>query len=137
MLPTYPLEIFYDGSCLVCSKEIEVYRHNNPQGRLKFVDIRAADFSAEDYGKPRDEFLSKLHVLDAQGRFATGVDAFLLIWQAYPSGSRYRLLAGVIGLPGIKLLARWGYAIFARNRHLLPQRKPGCADGTCNIHHPR
>jgi len=137
MSPAYPLEIFYDGSCLVCATEIETYRRNNPQGRLAFIDIRGDDFSAATYGKPLEDFLSKLHVRDAEGNFATGVDAFLLIWQVYPSGSRYRLLAAVIGLPGIKLLARWGYAIFARYRHLLPKRKSDCADGTCNLHHPR
>lgn len=136
-MPAYPLEIFYDGSCLVCATEIDSYRRNNPQGRLKFIDIRAEDFQAAAYGRAADEFLSKLHVRDGNGNFATGVEAFLLIWQAYPSGTRYRLFAAVIGLPGIKLLARGGYAIFARYRHLLPKRKSDCTDGTCNLHHPQ
>jgi len=137
MLPVYPLEIFYDGSCLVCSTEIATYRRNNPQHRLKFVDIRAADFSASAYGRPLKEFLSRLHVRDANGQFVTGVDAFLLIWQAYPSGSRYRMLATLVGLPGVKLLARGGYAVFARYRHLLPQRRAACTDDSCHLHPPR
>ena len=137
MLPAYPLEIFYDGNCLVCATEIDRYRRNNPQGRLAFIDIRAEDFQPPEFNRSREEFLSKLHVRDAQGNFFVGVDAFLHIWQAYPSGSLYRLLAAVVGLPGIRLLARGGYTIFARYRHLLPQRKQDCADGTCHLHRPR
>jgi len=134
MKPAYPLEIFYDGSCLVCSSEIASYRRNNPRNRLKFIDIRGEGFQAEDHGRSLDEFLAALHVRDTQGRFATGVDAFLLIWRAYPGGSRYRLLAAAIDLPGIKHLARCGYAVFARYRHLLPKHKDTCDDGACNLH---
>lgn len=133
----FPLEIFYDGSCRVCATEMESYRRRNPQQRLRFVDISADDFRPQQYGKEMADFMARLHVRDARGQFATGVDAFLLIWQAYPSGSCYRLLAGLIGLPGIHLLARGGYALFARYRHLLPKRGQDCQDGTCNLNHPR
>ena len=136
MAPAFPLEIFYDGSCLVCSSEIEHYRQRNPQQRLRFIDIRAADFLPSDYGKSQAEFMAKMHVRDQQGQFFSGVDAFLLIWQAYPSGSLYRLLGAVIGFPGINLLARGGYRVFARYRHLLPQKTNSCDSGSCNLNHP-
>ena len=135
-MPEYPLEIFYDGNCRVCSTEIDSYRRNNPQERLEFIDIRAEEFQAETYGRTSEAFLAQLHVRDGKGHFATGVDAFLLIWQAYPNRSRYRWLAAALGLPGVKSLARCGYALFARYRHLLPKRKVDCVDGTCNLHPP-
>jgi predicted DCC family thiol-disulfide oxidoreductase YuxK len=136
-VPAYPLEIYYDGNCSVCSAEIATYRRRNPQQRLEFIDIRGVDFSALSYGKTEAEFLAKLHVRDARGEFATGVDAFLLIWQAFPDGSRYRRLAAVVGLPGIKGLARCGYFLFARYRRLLPKARDGCRGGICNPHHRR
>ena len=133
----FPLEIFYDGSCIVCSTEMQAYRKNNPQGRLTFIDISAADFDAGAYGKTQDEFMARMHVRDAAGEFTTDVDAFSTIWQAYPSASIYRLFSAVIGFPGINLLSRFGYAVFARYRHLLPKKTPVCASGTCNLKHPR
>lgn len=136
MLPAFPLEIFYDGDCLVCATEIEHYRQRNPLQRLRFIDIRSADFQPADYGKTQDEFMARIHVRDQQGQFYTGVEAFLLIWQAYPGGSPYRLLAAVIGLPGINLLARGGYRIFARYRHLLPKKSSPCASDSCNLDPP-
>ena len=62
-----------------------------------------------------------LHVRDADGRLFTGVDGFWAIWQAFPEGSRYRLMGRVVTLPGIRAFARAGYALFSRYRHLLPK----------------
>ncbi len=137
MAISFPLEIFYDGSCIVCSAEMQSYRKRNPQNRLKFIDISAEDFHPEQYGKSLDEFMLKMHVRDATGNFTTGVDAFVTIWQAFPTGSVCRLFSALIGLPGINLLSRFGYSVFARYRHLLPKKTPECTSGTCNLKHPR
>jgi hypothetical protein len=61
-------------------------------------------------------------VCDADGCFYTGVEAFRKLWQALPSPF-YPLLSMTVGLPGVNLAARTGYAIFARYRHLLPSSK--------------
>ena len=133
MATAFPLQIFYDGACLVCATEIGHYRKRNPQNRLAFIDIRGDAFDPGAYGKSQADFMAQMHVLDAEGTFYTGVDAFMTLWQAYPSGSLYRLLSAVLGLPGINLASRIGYRLFARYRHLLPKRKPECASGTCNL----
>lgn len=137
MSVAFPLEIFYDGSCPVCAREMAAYRRKNPQDRLVFIDIASDDFSASDYGKTQKELMKKMHVRDADGHFTTGVDAFMTIWQAFPSGSIWRLCSALVGLPGVHLLARMSYAVFARNRHLLPKRRGDCADGRCDLNHPR
>ena len=136
MASAYPLEIFYDGNCIVCSREIDHYRRNNPEGRLMFIDIRAASFDAQYYGKSNTDFLARMHIRDARGNFMSGVEAFLAIWRAYPSGSKYRLLAQLVSLPPITPLIRIGYALFARYRHLLPKRKNDCASNACDLHAP-
>lgn len=132
MATVFPLQIFYDGSCRVCSAEMANYRTKSTENRLVFTDISAEGFSAESYGKTQQEFMAQLHVSDAEGNFSTGVDAFLLIWQVYPSGSLYRLLSAFVGLPGINLFSRLGYRTFARFRHLLPKKDQDCLTGTCN-----
>ncbi len=137
MTVTYPLEIFYDGNCIVCSREIDHYRRNNPSGRLLFIDISETGFDAGLHGKHRDQFMAQMHVRDASGTFLTGVDAFLAIWRAYPSHSRYRLMARIVSLPLITPATRIGYALFARYRHLLPKRKNSCASDACDLHSSR
>ena len=137
MVPAFPLEIFYDGSCLVCATEIEHYHKLNSQQRLRFVDITATDFQPQHYGKSQDEFMAKMHVRDGQGRYFVGVDGFLLIWQAFPGSSLYRWLAALAGLPGLNLLVRFGYTVFARYRNLLPKKSGACDSGSCNLNHPR
>lgn len=114
----YPLTIFYDGACGVCSTEIKHYRSIADQ-RVNFVNIAAADFDAERYGKGAEEFQKVLHACDADKQFYTGVEAFRRLWEALPSPF-YPLLSVIIGLPGIHISARIGYKIFARYRHLLP-----------------
>mgnify|MGYP001262298675 CR=1 FL=1 len=133
MTTAFPLEIFYDGSCVVCSAEMDSYRNNNPDNRLTFIDISAESFSAQDYGKTKEEFMDRLHVRDAAGVFYHGVDAFVMIWQVYPSGSFYRLLSALVGFPGINLFSRFGYSVFARYRHLLPKKQQDCSSGTCEL----
>ena len=118
MTVTYPLAVFYDGACGVCSKEIAHYRSIADQ-RIRFVNIAAADFDAASYGRTAAEFQAQLHARDARGRFFTGVEAFRRLWEALPSPF-YPLLSGFVGLPGVHLAARTGYALFARFRHLLP-----------------
>ena len=118
MSATEALTIFYDGACGVCSKEILYYRSIADQ-HLRFVDIAAADFSAESYGKSLEDFQKTLHVRNAEGLYFTGVDAFRQLWTVLPSPF-FPLLATLLGLPGIHLAACTGYAIFARFRHLLP-----------------
>lgn len=133
MATAFPLQIFYDGNCRVCTAEMETYRQRNPQNRLQFIDISSADFRAEDFGKTQQEFMAQLHVRDAEGVFTTGLDAFASIWQAYPGGSPQRLLSALVGLPGIELCGRLGYRLFARYRHLLPKRSSDCDTGSCNL----
>lgn len=118
MTINYPLTIFYDGSCGVCSTEITYYR-SIADHRVNFVNIAGADFKAEAYGKTADEFQAKLHARDADGQYFTGVEAFRRLWEALPSPF-YPLLSSIVGLPGIHFASRLGYSVFARYRHLLP-----------------
>lgn len=130
MKVTYPLTIFYDGACGICSTEISHYRSIADQ-RIDFVDIAAVDFNAESYDKQVEEFQKKLHACDADGHFFIGVEAFRRLWEALPS-PRYSLLSTVVGLPGIHFMTRVGYAAFARFRHLLPSSKAASCQITGN-----
>ncbi|PLX79449.1 MAG: DUF393 domain-containing protein [Desulfuromonas sp.] len=133
--PEFPIEIFYDGACVVCSMEMEHYKRHNQHGKLVFTDISKPDFHADKLEKAYDDFMKEMHVRDANGDYYTGVDAFLAIWSAYPARSIYNLLSKIFSLPGVRSLADLGYALFARYRHLLPKKKVDCDSGTCDLKH--
>jgi predicted DCC family thiol-disulfide oxidoreductase YuxK len=57
--------------------------------------------------------LRRLHATDSNGRLHIGVDAFILIWQQLP---RWRLLAILVGIPGLRHIATMFYNGFADYR---------------------
>jgi len=132
--PVFPLTIFYDGSCIVCATEMAHYRKKSHGGRLIFVDISAPDFEPERYGRSLQEFMTRMHVMDAEGAVYRGVDAFPVIWQAFPD-LIYRLMGKFIRLPVIHPLARIGYALFARFRPYLPRKEAACDSASCHLGH--
>ena len=131
--PTFPLTVFYDGSCSVCAAEIEHYRRKDQAGRLALVDICSADFKPELYNISRQAFLYELHVIDRKGKVYKGIDAFWAIWQAFPTATLYGMMGTLITLPVVNPLARLCYKGFARIRGYLPKTKADCTDGTCRI----
>ena len=66
----------------------------------------------EHWGISADAAARRLHVR-RDGRIASGVEAFVMLWAAMP---RYRLLARVVALPGLRHLAGVIY-----NRILAPR----------------
>jgi len=129
----FPLRIFYDGACPLCSREIEHYRRQDHAGRLIPVDISTADFDPEPIDIPLSAFMYELHAIDQAGQIYRGVAAFRAIWQAFPDSIGYRTLATLVSLPVINPLARLGYRVFARLRPHLPGRREHCDTGTCRI----
>ena len=130
---TFPITVFYDGSCVVCSTEMEHYRHKDREGRLLLVDISATDFTAEQYNMDLQAFMYELHVIDQAGVVYAGIDAFRAIWQAFPASTLYGCMGTVINLPGINRLARLFYRGFARIRRYLPKKSRQCSHGSCRI----
>ena len=129
--PSFPLAVYYDGSCSVCAAEIEHYRRKDHEGRLVLTDISAPDFRPELYRIDRQAFMHELHVIDRKGEVYRGIDSFRAIWQAFPASTLYGMMGTLITLPVINPLARLCYRGFARIRRYLPKRSRDFADGTC------
>jgi predicted DCC family thiol-disulfide oxidoreductase YuxK len=123
----FPLTVFYDGGCPVCSREIDRYHRMSSGDKLVFVDISDPAFDPKRYDRTLEEFMAEMHAMDADGRFYRGVDAFRALWQGLPV-SLYGVMGDLLGLPGIHLLARIGYRVFARLRRLLPRLDKSCDD---------
>lgn len=127
--PVFPVQIFYDGDCSVCAAEIESYLGRNHGGRLCGVNINAPGFTPPP-GLTLASLMFQLHVIDDGGTIYRNIEAFQVIWRAFPESRLFRLLADSIDLPLLNPLARCGYRIFARLRRYLPKRR-ACANGLC------
>ena len=131
--PAFPITVFYDGACVVCSTEIEHYRRRDHHGRLILVDISAPDFQPGPYTLTLQTFMYELHAIDRTGKIYTGIEAFWAIWQAFPTSTLLGLLGTALHLPLINPLTRLCYRGFARIRKYLPKRGADCRNGTCRI----
>lgn len=104
------ITVFYDGKCGLCRREIAHYQAISPQSVFHWVDITVNPSAIEQLGVQYADGLKRLHAQDAQGHLSIGVDAFLLIWRQLP---RWRILAKIVGTPGIRSIAKLIYTGFA------------------------
>ena len=106
-------QVFYDGGCPLCRREIDHYRRLPGGDRLEWIDIDDPEAHLGHFGLDRSAAMARLHVLDANARWQTGAWAFAAIWSELP---RYRWLAAILRKThGLPLLDR-AYNQFARWR---------------------
>ncbi|MBK2028282.1 DUF393 domain-containing protein [Francisella noatunensis] len=106
------IKVFYDGKCGLCSKEINHYKNIAPENIFEWLDI--TEIFEESLNKENLDTLSCLklfHVKDNEGKFHTGVDAFIIIWSQL---NKWRKLATIIKLPLIYGFAKIIYSLFAK-----------------------
>jgi predicted DCC family thiol-disulfide oxidoreductase YuxK len=107
------IEVFYDGKCGLCSKEINYYRGIAPDGIFVWADIATNPEPLASYNIEQVEALRRLHARDTAGNWHVGVAAFILIWRQL----RYwRLLAMLFSMPGVRQVADTFYNRFADYR---------------------
>ncbi|MBU0551951.1 DUF393 domain-containing protein [Myxococcota bacterium] len=120
----WQLEIFFDGACPICKREVALLRRRDTLGRLRFTDIAAPEFDAAVYDRARDRFDVRIQARSPDGAWLEGVEVFRAIYTLLGFGWLIRLTR----LPGLRGLLDWAYDLFARNRHRLTGR---CTD-TCS-----
>lgn len=93
--------VLYNAECPVCNFEISHYAKYASQQSL---DIGFDDLNTDacsEWQLSPDDAAKRLYVRHGD-EVTSGIPAFLVLWQQMP---RYRWLAHVVGLPGIKQLA--------------------------------
>jgi predicted DCC family thiol-disulfide oxidoreductase YuxK len=118
----YDIEVFYDGACPLCVREVRFLRRLNRKGRIRFTDIAASQFRASDYKKTMEAFMSEIHGRFPDGTWVHGVEVFRRLYAAVGLGP----LIWITRLPIVAGLLDRGYRVFARNRLRWTRR---CSDG--------
>jgi len=144
----YPLTVFYDGACPICSLEMDELRVRDRAGRLVLVDIAAPGFDPAASGATLGALNAEIHARTADGRMLRGVEVLRLAYAAVGLGA---LLQPTAWGP-VKPLADAGYRLFARHRRRISSaaaplidlvreararrtaaRMRACAGGACDV----
>lgn len=113
----YPLTIYYDGSCQLCSAEIDNLRLRDTDSRLRFVDCSPADFASPIAGSDRAALMNVIHGVGAQGQVLRAVDVFEAAYRAVGLPWISRVLVH----PLVRPVADRVYPWVVRNRYRLPR----------------
>ena len=57
----WAIEVFFDGDCPVCLREINLLKRFDRRNRILITNIATADFVAEYYGKTMNGLMSEIH----------------------------------------------------------------------------
>lgn len=110
------IEVFFDGACPLCRREIGFYQRRRGADRFKWVDVsRLPDGPVAD-AVSRDEMLARFHVRGADGELVSGGAAFALLWAALPG---FRLLGRLLLAAPLRWVLDPAYDLFLRLRPAL------------------
>lgn len=125
----FDVQLFFDGACPLCAREVRWLRRLDGRGRIRFTDIALPAFDEVAAGKPRSELMASLHAQLPDGTWLSGVDSFRAVYAAVG----LRRLVALSRLPGVAWALDRGYALFARNRLRLTGR---CEADACAARGP-
>jgi predicted DCC family thiol-disulfide oxidoreductase YuxK len=115
------VQVYYDGDCPVCSREMDRCRVRPGAEAIDFVDINRDMTALEADGVSYEAALARLYVRDGRGRLHKGIAAYAVLFEMLP---RYRWLARLVRLPGVRPALDGLYGIWAGLRFRTPSRPP-------------
>lgn len=128
---TEHVEVYFDGACPLCMREITMLRRLDRARRIRFTDIAAPGFDPSRTGLTMDALMARIHGRRLpSGEPIEGVEVFRALYEAVGAGP----LVALTRLPGVRQLLDAGYRAFAANRLRLTGR---CAPGAEACEVPR
>ena len=82
------LEVFFDGSCPMCRREIAYYQSLDISRRLAWVDVSLKHVTCPD-GYCQTDLLKRFHVRTPDGLMLSGAAGFALMWTFLPGAWKY------------------------------------------------
>lgn len=122
--PDFEVEVFFDGDCPLCLREVELLRRLDKVRQIRFTDIQAADFDPASIGLSFSQLMQRIHGRLPSGELIEGTEVFRRLYAAVG----FRRAVAVSRWPGVSQLLDAGYSLFAKNRLRLTGR---CAEDVC------
>ena len=127
---SWEIEMFHDGDCPLCNREVRLLQKLDKGGKIRFTDIADPKFDPAAHGKDLDTLMAEIHARLPDGAWVKGVEVFRLLYAAVGfrrvvAISRWPIISPVLGL---------GYRLFAKNRLRLTGRCKKSDDGkSCQV----
>ncbi len=122
----YDIEVFFDGGCPFCRREINFLRRWDRRERILFTDIHCPDFRSAAVNMTDKALMGQLHGRLPDGTWLRGVEVFRRMYAAVGFGP----LVFLSRLPLISQLLDQAYSVFARHRLRLTGR---CTAEECSV----
>ncbi len=123
---SFDVEVYFDGDCPLCLREIKMLQWLDRGRRIRFTNIAAVGFDPSLTGLSMVQLMERIHGRLPDGTRIEGVEVF-------------RQLYGAVGFQRAVAFSRWsgiahvlhlGYVLFAKNRLRLTGR---CIDDVCAV----
>ena len=111
MTPSSKPTAYYDGNCPLCRAEIDMYRKQDTDNRIKLIDVSVTDVDLPD-GFDRIQAMARFHVMSTNGRLLSGAEAFIEVWRQLPG---WRWVARIATFRWITLMLELAYRIFLQH----------------------
>ena len=115
------IEVFYDGECPLCMREVKMLRGLDKHARIEFTDIAAPTFDARARGFHQEDLMARIHARLPNGETVVGVEVFRRLYDAVGFGAA----VSVSRLPVIRDILDEAYLWFAENRLRITGRCEG------------
>ena len=125
----FDVEVFFDGDCPLCMREIAMLRRLDRRDRIRFTDIAEHGFDAAALGRSMAELMDRIHGRLPDGSWIEGVEVFRRLYTAVGLGA----LVAPTRLPGVSHALDAAYRVFAKNR----LKWTGRCDATCALPNDR
>lgn len=125
-LKSFQIEVFFDGGCPLCAREMNWLRRRDRANHIKFTDIDDPNFDAGACGKSVEQLMDQMHGRLPNGAWLRGVEVFRRIYSAIG----FQKLVFLSRLPIVSQALDAGYWLFARYRRRLTGR---CASAPCSM----
>lgn len=102
-------DVYFDGSCPLCRREIDFYRRRDGADAINWVDVSAADYTGGDGAPEPGTAMKRFHVRRADGTLVSGGIAFAELWAALPA---LRPLGILFRHPPFSWAIALGYLVF-------------------------
>ena len=122
----WQVEVFYDGECPLCLREIKMLRWLDRKNRIRFTDIADPSFAPADFGKTTQVFMDEIQGRLPDGTWIVGVEVFRRLYTAVGFGP----VVWLSRLPGVSHGLDFGYRVFAKHRLRLTGR---CNAEICEV----
>lgn len=121
----WDFEVFFDGECPMCKREIAMIRRQDRNNRIRFTDITEDSFAPKELGKTMNDLMAEIHGRLPNGEMVIGVDVFRHLYDAIG----FHRLVRLTRLPGVSGVLDIMYRFFAKYRLKLAQNR--CINGSC------